>query len=161
MVELRAGRTDDLAIRHRVDDGAASVGDHRPDGSPEAEPTFRIGDLAREFSVTFRALRFYENRGLLSPGRAGLSRRYSQADRERLALILKGKKLGFSLEEIRGMVAAEPSAGNGSLNLTRDACVGQINVLERQKRQIETALAELRLAYSALDSADRARRREL
>ena len=72
MVELRAGRTDDLAIRHRVDDGAASVGDHRPDGSPEAEPTFRIGDLAREFSVTFRALRFYENRGLLSPGRAGL-----------------------------------------------------------------------------------------
>lgn len=139
-----------------VEEGISLLGAGPP---PVAEPVFRIGELAREFSVTFRALRFYENRGLLAPRRNGASRRYSQADRERLALILKGKKLGFTLEEIRGMVAIEPSADNGALRLTRECCISQINALERQKQGIETALAELRLVYASLDAAERARRR--
>ena len=68
---------------------------------------FTIGELSREFGVTLRALRFYENKGLISPHRDGLNRLYSQGDRTRLALILKGKKLGFTLGEIRQMIAAE------------------------------------------------------
>ncbi|MBV8840465.1 MAG: MerR family transcriptional regulator, partial [Alphaproteobacteria bacterium] len=62
---------------------------------------FTIGELSREFGVTLRALRFYENKGLITPQRDGLNRLYSQGDRTRLALILKGKKLGFTLGEIR------------------------------------------------------------
>jgi DNA-binding transcriptional MerR regulator len=114
-----------------------------------AEPVFTIGDLAHEFGVTLRALRFYEIRGLLSPRRNGHARVYRQADRERLALILRGKKLGFSLDEIGGMLAAGPgSEPQASLVVSREKCIEQINLLERRKRQIETALAELRLAYA-------------
>ena len=67
---------------------------------------YTIGDLAREFDVTLRALRFYEDKGLLSPRREGLARLYSAADRVRLQLILKGKRLGFTLAEISEMVEA-------------------------------------------------------
>jgi DNA-binding transcriptional MerR regulator len=112
------------------------------------EPSFTIGDLAREFGVTFRALRFYESRGLLTPRRNGQMRLYGQGDRERLAQILRGKKLGFTLDEIHSMIGAAGGSPRAGLNLSRDTCVNQINLLERKKRQIETALAELRLAYA-------------
>jgi DNA-binding transcriptional MerR regulator len=72
--------------------------------------TYTIGDLAREFGVTLRTLRFYEDRGLLSPRREGLARIYDAQDRSRLAVILKGKRLGFTLTEIRAMVAEERQA---------------------------------------------------
>ena len=81
--------------------GAGQAGD---DMDSAAKVEFTIGELARDFGVTLRALRFYENKGLLSPQREGLSRLYSQGDRTRLALILKGKKLGFTLGEIRQLV---------------------------------------------------------
>src|SRR5438045_9614518 len=70
-------------------------------GQSGDKSAFTIGELSREFGVTLRALRFYENKGLISPQREGLSRLYSKGDRTRLALILKGKKLGFTLAEIR------------------------------------------------------------
>src|SRR4029450_13995561 len=66
-----------------------------------------IGDLAREFDVTLRALRFYEDKGLLSPKREGLTRLYNAQDREHLKLILKGKRLGFTLVEISEMIAKQ------------------------------------------------------
>ena len=66
--------------------------------------TYTITDLAEEFGVTARALRFYEDRGLLSPARDGLNRVYSYRDRGRLQLILRGKRVGFSLAEIREMI---------------------------------------------------------
>ena len=65
---------------------------------------FTIGDLAREFDVTLRALRFYEDKGLLTPRRQGLQRLYDRRDRKRLKLILMGKRVGFSLGEIREML---------------------------------------------------------
>src|ERR671929_1496623 len=68
-------------------------GDRGPD-------SFSIGDLAREFGVTLRALRFYEDKGLLTPRRIGQTRLYSRRDRARLKLVLMGKKVGFSLLEI-------------------------------------------------------------
>ena len=67
-------------------------------------PDYSIQTLAREFDVTARALRFYESKGLLSPERQGVKRVYSERDRVRLALTVRGKRLGFSLEEIREII---------------------------------------------------------
>src|SRR5262250_976064 len=65
---------------------------------------FTIGELAREFGVTLRALRFYENKGFIAPRRNKNTRLYSQQDRARIAAILSGKRLGFTLAEIRTMI---------------------------------------------------------
>ncbi len=107
--------------------------------------SYTIGDLAREFGVTLRTLRFYEDRGLLSPRREGTARIYDARDRDRLSVILKGKQLGFTLTEIRAMLAEERS-GNGAamnLKLSLDQIEDQIRHLEQQKNEIEEALAEL------------------
>ena len=69
-------------------------------GEDTTENSFTIGQLAREFQVTLRTLRFYEDRGLVSPRRDGTTRIYSRRDRARLKLVLMGKKVGFSLTEI-------------------------------------------------------------
>ncbi len=71
----------------------------------EAEPTFTIGQLAEEFQITTRAIRFYESRGLIRPRREGTNRIYSRRDRGRLILILRGKNLGFTLEDIAEYLA--------------------------------------------------------
>lgn len=70
-------------------------------GRGAAERTFTISELAEEFEVTARTIRFYEDQGLVSPGREGLNRIYTHRDRGRLALICRGKRLGFSLAEIK------------------------------------------------------------
>ena len=127
-----------------------------PDGAgphpASAEERFSIGDLAREFNVTLRALRFYESKGLLQPKREGNLRLYSADDRSRLAHILKGKQLGFTLTEIRALIAndgkvAGPTTG---LHLSREQCIEQIRLLERQRKDIEDAIAELRRTYTDL-----------
>ncbi len=75
--------------------------DAEPRGAEsEAERTYTIGELADEFGITTRTIRFYESRGLISPRRAGTNRIYARRDRGRLMLILRGKNLGFSLEDI-------------------------------------------------------------
>jgi DNA-binding transcriptional MerR regulator len=119
-------------------------------GAPRAEAdsmpeTFTIGDLAREFDVTLRALRFYEARGLLKPQRAGLTRLYSADDKSRLALILKGKSLGFTLQEIREMIANRGKSGavEESLNLSLPQVEEQLSALRQQKVEIEAAIVEL------------------
>jgi len=113
--------------------------------------TFTIGDLAREFGVTLRTLRFYEDRGLLSPRREGTARIYDARDRARLSVILKGKQLGFTLTEIRAMVAEErgeiPAA---NLKLSLDQVDDQIAHLEQQRGDIEQALVELRAHRDSL-----------
>ncbi|MBM6592921.1 MerR family DNA-binding transcriptional regulator [Microvirga sp. BT291] len=118
----------------------------------EAAPSFTIGDLAREFGVTLRTLRFYEDRGLLSPRRDGLSRIYDARDRDRLSVILKGKQLGFTLTEIRAMLAEErrPDGSMLNLNLSLEQIEDQIEHLEAQKVEIEQALAELRSRLSGM-----------
>jgi len=121
------------------------------DGNPSSAKAFTIGELSREFGVTLRALRFYENKGLISPHRDGLSRLYSEGDRNRLALILKGKKLGFTLGEIRQMIAMEEGEVDpDTLALSREKCLEQIELLERQKAEIEEGLRELNRIYTAL-----------
>ena len=123
------------------------------DHSAAGKAAFTIGELSREFGVTLRALRFYENKGLISPQRDGLSRLYSQGDRTRLALILKGKKLGFTLGEIRQMIAAEEgdaAPDRSALSLSREKCLEQIEMLQRQKAEIEEGLSELHRIYAQL-----------
>ena len=121
------------------------------DTSAVTKAAFTIGELSREFGVTLRALRFYENKGLISPHRDGLNRLYSQGDRTRLALILKGKKLGFTLGEIREMIAAEENeTDRDALTLSREKCLEQIELLQRQKAEIEEGLGELNRIYKSL-----------
>ena len=67
----------------------------------EKESVFAIGELAKEFDITHRSIRFYEEQGLLSPKRTGQNRVYDNKDRVRLMLILRGKRLGFSLAEVK------------------------------------------------------------
>jgi DNA-binding transcriptional MerR regulator len=114
-------------------------------GAPNDTP-MTIGEVAREFGVTPRALRFYEAKRLLTPRRRGPTRLYHHGDRERLTLILTGRRLGFTLAEIGDLVGNPDGTG---LYLTRQQCVAQINLLERQKRGIEIAIAELRQIYTS------------
>jgi len=121
------------------------------DDHSAGKAAFTIGELSCEFGVTLRALRFYENKGLISPRRDGLSRLYSPGDRTRLALILKGKKLGFTLGEIRQMIAVEErDADTKTLALSREKCLEQIELLQKQKAEIEEGLNELFRIHSSL-----------
>ena len=139
---------------HETEGSAARVwaAEHSgDDNSTTGKVAFTIGELSREFGVTLRALRFYENKGLISPHRDGLNRLYSQGDRTRLALILKGKKLGFTLGEIRQMIAAEEGDTDAdALSLSREKCLEQIEMLERQKAELEEGLRELHRIYASL-----------
>lgn len=139
---------------HKTESSAARAWAAEHSGSDSAvtdKVAFTIGELSREFGVTLRALRFYENKGLISPQREGLNRLYSHGDRTRLALILKGKKLGFTLGEIRQMIAAEESdADRDALTLSREKCLEQIELLERQKTEIEEGLSELNRIFTSL-----------
>src|SRR5688500_3314390 len=107
--------------------------------------TYTIGDLAREFGVTLRALRFYEDKGLLSPRRQGLNRLYSRRDRARLKLVLVGRRVGFSLSEIREMLDLYETKG-GKLKQLRVALStfeSQLEHLCEQQRNIEQAIKEV------------------
>jgi DNA-binding transcriptional MerR regulator len=118
-------------------------------GAQKAE--FTIAELAKEFGLTLRALRFYHSRGLIAPDREGRRRIFSRADRDRLALIVKGKKLGFTLAEISQMIEAQAGRANAhTLKLTAEKCLEQIAFFERQMREAAEALTELREIHLAL-----------
>src|SRR6187402_840654 len=115
------------------------------DAANPQKSEFTINELANEFTLTHRALRFYESRGLLNPRREGRRRFFSRADRDRLAVILKGKKLGFTLTEISEMIEAQAGrATQHGLKLTGEKCLEQIAHFERQIAEAEAALKELR-----------------
>lgn len=109
------------------------------------ENTFTIGDLAREFGVTLRTLRFYEDKHLLHPRRQGTNRVYGARDRARLKLVLLGRRVGFSLSEIRELIDladlrdARPSELKAALSRYGE----QVEALRRQKRDVEQAIEEL------------------
>ena len=110
-----------------------------------------ISQMAERFGVTPRALRFYESKGLLAPAREGRARIYKQDDQQHLLLILKGRKLGFTIAEISQMIAAEDGrASQQVLKMTREKCLEQIELLERQMNDTKEALAELRKLHSSL-----------
>jgi len=130
--------------------GIDRAGDSGESPRTLATGNLTIGELARESGVTLRALRFYQSKGLLAPQRNGSARIFSQADRDRLALILQGKRLGFTLTEIREMLTARARGRTSTLPVSSRKCVEQINLLERQRRDIEQALTELRQIYTEM-----------
>ena len=113
--------------------------------SPEPAQTWSIAELATEYAVTLRTIRFYEDRGLLTPERRGTVRVYHPRDKVRLNLILRGKRLGFSLDEIARIVDmydAEPGE-EGQLVYLLDQITSRRAELEQRRRDIDETLREL------------------
>ncbi len=108
--------------------------------------TYSISELAREFDVTPRAIRFYEDEGLLNPRREGSRRIYSKRDFVRLKLVLRGKRLGLSLAQVREMFDLYDSAKDERPQLEKflAALAARREQLERQRGEIEEELAEIR-----------------
>ncbi len=121
------------------------VEDALPDASDTAGPLFTITELAAEFDITPRAIRFYEDMGLLTPARAGRNRVYTQRDRTRLKLTLRGKRLGLSLQDVKQLVDMYDSQADTVPQLR--AFLGVLDQHRRQLRQqlsdIEVTLAEI------------------
>ena len=109
------------------------------------EGYYRIGDMAREFDVTLRTLRFYEDKGLLSPKRDGSTRLYSRRDRTRLQLILLGRKVGFTLRDVKQMIDLyDPKGTNAKqLRVTLEKSEKQMNRLVKQREALEEAIGDL------------------
>lgn len=114
---------------------------------------YSIGDLAAEFALSPRAIRFYEDHGLLSPQRIGGNRVYTHRDRARLILVLRGKRLGFALADIKELLDLYDVDEHHleQLHATLAKCRDRIAELERQQREIAETLAELRQAEAHIE----------
>ncbi len=120
-----------------------------PTGS-EAELT--ISQMSRLYGVSLRTLRFYEDRGLIKPRREGNARYYRGVDRVRMEMIIRGKKLGFTLSEINDLIGGKGANETPDLEdqLQPQQIVNQIGHLERQRTEIDSAIERLRATHSRL-----------
>ena len=111
---------------------------------------FAIADLAKEFGISTRAIRFYEAKGLLSPERVGATRIFRRRDRARLILILRGKRFGFSLEQIRQLLQLYEPGGTNRAQIAATIDVGRDRLadMERQYAELSEAIADLRQQIS-------------
>ncbi len=118
------------------------------------QTTFTIGELASEFGITLRTLRFYEDKGLIKPHRQGLNRIYSRRDKARIRLILVGKEVGFSLGEIKEMLDSYDlkDARPSQLRVALSRFGKQIAILRRRKGDIEAAIQALRHTMAVVES---------
>lgn len=113
--------------------------------SPDAESPdlYSIADLAREFGISTRAIRFYESKGLMAPERLGATRVFRRRDRARLILILRGKRLGFSLRDISDYLALYDADRGQQVNLLAEKVDERLESLEQQLSDLQTTIAEL------------------
>jgi DNA-binding transcriptional MerR regulator len=109
------------------------------------ETTWTISELAQEFSITPRTLRFYEDQGIVSPSRDGRNRVYQARDRTRLKLALRGKRLGLQLSEILSLIDMYDGPGDSAAQLRHYMTVlaQHRSVLEQQRRDLEETLKEI------------------
>ena len=105
----------------------------------------RIGDMAREFDVTLRALRFYEDKGLINPIRNGATRLYRISDKKRLHFVLLGRRVGFSLRDIKQMIDLHDPVGTNvrQLKVILEKSERQRGRLEKQREDLDKAVVEL------------------
>jgi DNA-binding transcriptional MerR regulator len=127
---------------------AASVSARRvrpPSADDRQGPTYSISDLAREFALTPRAIRFYEIEGLIAPRRRGQARIYGERERTRIKLILRGKRLGFALSEIRELFDIYAATGNERPQLVKflQMLADRRALLHQQREDIDAVLVEI------------------
>ena len=118
--------------------------------------SYSISDLATEFDVTPRTLRFYEEKGLLEPTRSGQNRRYSGADRTRLVLVLRGKTLGLSLQESAELIGMYDPSSNNKAQLSR-----LIEKIQARKTQLVAQKLELEQMIDDLDAWEQRSRKSM
>jgi DNA-binding transcriptional MerR regulator len=116
------------------------------------EDLVRIGEMAKKYGVTLRTLRFYEDKGLLNPQRDGSTRLYTRRDKARLKLILLGRKVGFSLRDVKQMMDLYDPTGSNTkqLRLALDKSEKQLARLQKQRALIDDAINELSGSMSAV-----------
>ena len=130
-------------------------------GAPEGEASLSsaaghseitISQMSRLYGVSLRTLRFYEDRGLIRPRREGNARFYRGADRVRMEMIIRGKKLGFTLTEINDLIGGKGATETPDLEeqLQPQQIVNQIGHLERQRDEIDSAIERLRATHNRL-----------
>lgn len=120
------------------------------------EPTYTIGELARDYDVTTRSIRFYEEQGLLSPKRTGQNRVYCVKDRVRLKLILRGKRLGFSLAEVKSLFEMYDSNPNSAVQLE-----AMLELTEQKRAVLRQQLEDIQMLMNELDDVEARCREEL
>ncbi|RBP16565.1 DNA-binding transcriptional MerR regulator [Roseiarcus fermentans] len=129
----------------------ARATERKPPVKPAAEQDeMTISQMSRAYGVSLRTLRFYEDRGLIAPRREGNARFYRPADRTRVEMILRGKKLGFTLAEIGDLIGGGRGATDTpdfEQRLQPQQIANQIGHLERQREEIENAIARLKATH--------------
>lgn len=110
--------------------------------------TYTIRDLANEFDITTRTMRFYETEGLLKPARDGQNRLYSEKDRIHLKLIMRGKRLGLSLAESRELIELYDPSGSNQAQLQK-----LLDKIQERRQALESQLEDIRIMQLELDEA--------